>query len=50
MAVNYAITAPTAGVSRSTAPTEVSIVTDVADTIADIDSRITALSGTYREV
>lgn len=42
MPVNYAISKPTAGTSRATAPTETQIIADVSDTIADIDTRIDA--------
>ena len=44
MPVNYTIPKPTAGTSRATAPTETSIITDVSDTIADIDSRLKAVT------
>lgn len=40
MPVNYAIPQPTPGTSRATSPTEVEILVDVSDTIADIDARL----------
>lgn len=43
MAVDYTIAKPVAGTSRATSPTETEILTDVSDTVADIDTRITAL-------
>lgn len=49
MAIDYSISKPTAGASRSTSPTEVEILTDISDTIAALDTRATALeSGTSR--
>lgn len=48
MAIDYSISKPTAGASRSTSPTEAEILTDISDTIAALDTRATALeSGTY---
>ena len=43
MTINYAPTDPVAGASRATAPTEVTRWTDYADTIADVDTRITTV-------
>lgn len=42
MTVNYAIPKPTPGTPRSTSPTETEIITDVSDTIADINTRLDA--------
>ena len=45
MPIDYSISKPTAGTSRSTSPTEVEILTDVSDTIADVGSRLDTLEG-----
>ena len=45
MAVNYNLPKPTAGQSRGGAVDEIDLLTDLSDTVADVDTRLDAIEG-----